>query len=97
MGLADSAGNSLFSANTEWQDDISKEIEDQIINEYRSKSVSAKETCTHVFSDAIPIFMEGVESIVKDSFTESFRPRPPSAWNWNLFLFLTWTFGTFVR
>ncbi len=45
----------------------------------------------------MPTALEGVDSIIKDSFTDSFRPRPPDAWNWNLFLFVTWSLGTVIR
>ncbi|KAL0482072.1 glycerol-3-phosphate O-acyltransferase 3/4 [Acrasis kona] len=94
VGIAD-ATSSFFTTDKEqvWTDDLRVEIEDHIISRLRASGQDS----FNIFSDLLPVVVEGVDAVVKDSFTESFRPRAPDAWNWNIFLFFTWTLGVIVR
>jgi glycerol-3-phosphate O-acyltransferase 3/4 len=38
-----------------------------------------------------------MNSIVKGNFSECFAPKPPPAWNFNLFLFVLWGIGVIIR
>ena len=51
----------------------------------------------NVWLDPLSSFRDGVESIVKDSFTECFRPREPDHWNFGYILFVMWSLGVVFR
>lgn len=77
-----------------YEEELRKEIEDQIIKAYQKKLEDSK---PFSFEDVLPVFKEGVEAIVKDSFIECFRPKPPIRWNFNAVLFVFWIFGVLLR
>ncbi len=98
----DSASNFFYLNPQEAQqrqDEASREIEDYLIKEYVISNQTLKEEDLKPFSlsDVLPELKNGVNAIVRDSFTDCFRPKPPDAWNWNFLLFLVWVLGTVVR
>mmetsp|Transcript_13756 Transcript_13756/g.20843 ORF Transcript_13756/g.20843 Transcript_13756/m.20843 type:complete len:416 (+) Transcript_13756:200-1447(+) len=76
---------------------LRRELENKVIDKYKKKSMEEHAARQFNLGDAIPVFMEGVEAIVKDSFTECFTPRSVENWNHNIILFPSWLLGVFVR
>lgn len=81
----------IFNVQNSFDDQAKKEIEDSIIENL------GKETKPFKLSETVDIFKNGVEAIVKDHFTECFAPKKPPSWNFNVFLFIMWTIGVFIR
>lgn len=77
----------------QYEEELRKEIEEQIIKSYKKLADSKPFS----FEDVLPVFKEGVEAIVKDSFIECFRPKPPISWNFNAVLYVFWVFGIILR
>lgn len=90
LGVIDPHMN-IFNVEKSFDDQAKKEIEDSIIENL------GKETKPFKLSEPVDIYKEGVEAIVKDHFTECFAPKPPTAWNFNVFLFIIWAIGVFIR
>jgi glycerol-3-phosphate O-acyltransferase 3/4 len=82
----------LFGTNEDRTAQIQRGVEKSILHNLRILKHSVD-----VWADPLTCFQEGVESIVKDSFTECFRPRPPENWNFGPVLFVVWSIGWFVR
>mmetsp|Transcript_11383 Transcript_11383/g.42734 ORF Transcript_11383/g.42734 Transcript_11383/m.42734 type:complete len:479 (-) Transcript_11383:1659-3095(-) len=78
------------------RNDIQSLIEQKAIEKYHQQ-VFEHGDAEFSLDDVIPVLMEGVESIVKDSFTECFSPRAVENWNFNWCLFPIWVIGVFVR
>jgi hypothetical protein len=93
FGMTESLGNYFsFSENKSWEGEVNAQIEKNIVEAYKKQ----KESFTS-FEDALPLLREGVEAVVKDSFTECFRPTRMQPWNWNPLLFVMWCLGVAIR
>ncbi|KAL9655290.1 hypothetical protein ABK040_009063 [Willaertia magna] len=102
FGLSES-GSGFFNTDDEdvFQFEVSREIENEIIRDLKDKVRSHQQEIQQavplLFTDVLSCLKEGVEHIVKDDFTECFRPKPPEPWNNTIFLFFGWSLGVITR
>lgn len=78
------------------ENSIQELIEEKELERYQ-KQLTDKASGEFSLDDIIPVVMEGIENVVKDSFTECFTPKEVEKWNFNWVLFPLWCFGVFVR
>jgi glycerol-3-phosphate O-acyltransferase 3/4 len=85
--------DSIFGSPDEEQTaQIQRGVEKSII-----KRLTQEQGEADIWLDPLQTFKEGVESVVKDSFTECFRPKAPEAWNFGPVLFVLWVLGLAFR
>lgn len=90
LGDALTAEN-IFGSSEDRTAQIQRGVEQTILNDMRTRSH------VDVWGDPLSCCRDAVESIVKDSFTECFRPRPPDNWSFGPILFVMWLMGAFFR
>eukprot|EP01107_Rhizomastix_libera_P007985 TRINITY_DN2302_c0_g1_i3.p1 TRINITY_DN2302_c0_g1~~TRINITY_DN2302_c0_g1_i3.p1 ORF type:complete len:510 (+),score=120.99 TRINITY_DN2302_c0_g1_i3:205-1734(+) len=80
-------------------DDEKAALQNYVQQSFRAEWKARDSQMKNLFNllDLAPMITDGMEVVVKDSFTPCFQPQRNEHWNYNIYLFICWVIGVVVR